>query len=143
MIGKEDMPIWRWEGGGRFMVLSAYTHFINRGHKMPNIDWIWKVMYPLKVRIFMWLLEKDAILTWPKLQQRGWKGPNICMLCQQAGEDTTHLILNYEFSKAIWKACQYQFRLTFDLNNECNIWKRACINSLSPKIRILLVALIC
>lgn len=46
MIGKEDMPIWRWEGGGRFMVLSAYTHFINGGHKMPNVDWIWKVMYP-------------------------------------------------------------------------------------------------
>lgn len=36
---------------------------------MANADCIWKVKCPLKIRIFMWLTEKDAILTWPELQR--------------------------------------------------------------------------
>lgn len=116
--GKQDMPIWRWGRGGQFTVSSTYNHFINGTHKMPNVDWIWKVRYHLKVRMFMWLKEKDGILTRPKLQQRGWKGPNICVFCRKAGENVTHLVLNCEFSKTIWEDCGHRFGLRFDLSNK-------------------------
>lgn len=112
------MPIWRWGRGGQFTVSSTYNHFINGTHKMPNVDWIWKVRYHLKVRMFMWLKEKDGILTRPKLQQRGWKGPNICVFCRKAGENVTHLVLNCEFSKTIWEDCGHRFGLRFDLSNK-------------------------
>lgn len=46
---------------------SMYGHFIQGGRKMPYVDCIWTVKYPLKVRMFIWLLEKDTTLTWPKL----------------------------------------------------------------------------
>lgn len=65
------------------------------------------------------------------------------MLCQFAGEDATHLVLNCDFLKNIREECGHRFRLSFDLNNRCSIWKRARIHSLDSKTNSVLVASIC
>lgn len=45
----EDTAIWHWEG----------------------------TKCPEKIRVFLWLVSKKLILTWPRLQARVWSGPNM------------------------------------------------------------------
>lgn len=61
--------------------------------------------YPPKVRMFLWLLCKWALLTWLELQTRGWLGPNIYVLCNTNGETNDHIMFNCCFSRQLWYKC--------------------------------------
>lgn len=56
------------ETAGMFSIKSLYRTFIDRGKCCRLANRLWKVCS--KVRLFLWLVTKDAILTWPKLQRR-------------------------------------------------------------------------
>lgn len=43
---------------------------------------IWKGKIQLKIKIFMWLLTNDAILTKDNLVKRKWIGDSSCMFCE-------------------------------------------------------------
>lgn len=75
-----DKPVWRQDMGGKFMIKATYCHFINRGMLVSNTNWVWKTNCPPKVRMFLWLLSKRALLTWPQLQRRGQIVPNMCLM---------------------------------------------------------------
>ena len=63
--------------------------------------WRWKI--PLNMVIFSWLLLGKRILTWNMLQRKGFEGPGICSLCQDAEESITHLMIDCPFSVLVWK----------------------------------------
>lgn len=76
-----------------FTVSSTYRLVIDGGLRFSHGNLIWMKKCLLKMRIFMWLVVKNAILTWNNLQKRGWKGPNRCALCKSTYEDGNHLLL--------------------------------------------------
>jgi hypothetical protein len=39
---------------------------------------VWKAKLPLKIKIFMWLLQQDAILTKKNLSKKNWQGDKSC-----------------------------------------------------------------
>lgn len=47
---------------------------IDGGSRLPHAGAMWKSKSLLKVHVFMWLVVKDAILTWKNLQKRAWQG---------------------------------------------------------------------
>lgn len=98
---EEDKPIWIWEKDGNFTVESVYRHFINSGVIPVNTKWIWKAKRPHKIRVFLWLVCKETLLTWQNLQKRGCSGPNICVLCRKAEESAEHIMLSCCYSRSV------------------------------------------
>lgn len=102
---------------------------------MAQADYIWKLKYPLLIRIFMWLMAKDAtLMIWSKLQHRGWQPPNVCGVCRKTGEGTTYLILTCEFSRAIWTERTVRFGLSFDLENDTNVRQRTGVHNVRSQL---------
>jgi hypothetical protein len=62
--------------------------------------WIWDLA--LKIKLFIWLVVENKILTWDNLQGRGWEGPNICHLCLKEPETVNHLLVNCYFTQQVW-----------------------------------------
>jgi hypothetical protein len=38
---------------------------------------IWNWQIQLKVKLFIWLVIEEKILTWNMLQRKGWEGPDV------------------------------------------------------------------
>jgi len=61
--------------------------------------WQWKI--PLKIKLFVWLLLEQKLLTWDNLVKRGFLGPSMCALCGVEGENAKHLFVDCVFTKDI------------------------------------------
>ena len=61
--GVDDDPTWEWGHKCVFSVKSGYLMLNDRGLRFPFAKVIWNVKAPLKVRAFLWLVTKRAILT--------------------------------------------------------------------------------
>jgi hypothetical protein len=55
----------------------------------------------LKIKIFLWQLFQNAILTRDNLKKRKWGGSPLCSFCQQE-ETMTHLFFECSNAKVIW-----------------------------------------
>jgi hypothetical protein len=55
----------------------------------------------LKIKIFLWQLFQNAILTRDNLKKRKWGGSPLCSFCQQE-ETMTHLFFEFSNAKVIW-----------------------------------------
>jgi hypothetical protein len=78
--------------------------------------YIWKIKVPLKIRIFMWFLHKEVILTKDHLCKQGWHVSSNCCFCDQ-DETIQHLFFSYPFVKIIWRI----IHMTFDIPPPSNI----------------------
>lgn len=61
----------------------------------------WEIPISLKIKIFMWLVMHNMILTKNNLDKRGWQGDLTCLLCHKK-ETVTHLFLKCQVVKQIW-----------------------------------------
>lgn len=61
----------------------------------------WKLPIPYKIKIFIWLVARNKILTKQNLHRRGWVGDTKCQFCQQT-ETTNHLFLTCSLTQQIW-----------------------------------------
>jgi hypothetical protein len=71
---------------------------------------IWKLKLPLKIKIFLWYLERGVILNKDNLIQRNWRGGKQCVFCSQP-ESIQHLFFDCHFAKFIWTAVQISFNI--------------------------------
>jgi hypothetical protein len=53
---------WSLNSNGQFIVNSIYQAFIDT-NIVPNNSYLWKIRIPLKIKVFIWLLYREAILT--------------------------------------------------------------------------------
>jgi hypothetical protein len=70
----------------------------------PSFKKIWKAKIHLKIKIFMWLVSQNVILTKDNLVKRKWKGSTTCAFCNE-NESSQHLFF--------WVS-NYQICLEFD-----------------------------
>lgn len=54
-----DTEKWMLEKTGKFSVRSLYKHLMNPGMELMAVKPMWEANVPLKVKIFIWLLNKD------------------------------------------------------------------------------------
>jgi hypothetical protein len=77
LSNEKDLVKWTWEKSGTFSVKSMYKHLfsldINNPNKKP-----WEAKIPMKVKIFMWLICANAILTKDNLSRKNWQGDKRC-----------------------------------------------------------------
>jgi hypothetical protein len=88
-----------------FSVKSTYKHLC-RNDFGASFKKIWKSKIPLKIKIFMWLVSQDAILTKDNLCKRKWKGNSSCAFCPEK-ENGNHLLFGYPTAKYIWSLLAY------------------------------------
>jgi hypothetical protein len=64
----------------------------------------------MKVRIFLWEVLKNSILTKDNLLKRGWTGNDQCQFC--GGKETIqHLLFSCGLAKLVWQVVLCAFHL--------------------------------
>jgi len=96
----EDRLIWRWSQDDHFIVHSFYKWLEYGGIPNSEYDTIWKSHVPLKIKIFLWLVRRDKILTKVNLATKGWPGDLTCAFCDQH-ESTDHLFIHCSYIRLI------------------------------------------
>jgi hypothetical protein len=79
-ITDNDVVLWRFGPQGRFSVRSVYNA-MTRNESGPYHKKIWKSKIPAKIKIFLWLMMNNAILTKDNLLKRKWSGDPSCYFC--------------------------------------------------------------
>ena len=64
---------WDLHRHGVFSVRSMYQYLMNLDTPFSN-KFIWKLKLPLKIRIFLWYVQRGVILTKDNLAKRNWFG---------------------------------------------------------------------
>ena len=96
----QDIITWKFEKNGKFSVKSLYDELTKNDSGIYQKR-IWKGKIPPKIKIFLWLMSNDAILTKDNLIKRKWVGDSKCRFCDSE-ENLTHLFFQCPTAKVIW-----------------------------------------
>ena len=77
-----DIICWKWGRKKLSMVKSLYKT-LSSGGQRPELKHIWKSKILPKIKIFLWLLENNVILTKDNMVRRKWIGSIACPFCDQ------------------------------------------------------------
>ncbi|KAJ8429835.1 hypothetical protein Cgig2_000163 [Carnegiea gigantea] len=105
--GYPDMGVLFWEGtpSGNFSTQSAIN--LIRGVESPSDQgkWrtIWKVKAPQKMKVLLWLVSHDALLSNEKRVKRGLATDPNCLLCANVTENTEHILRPCSEAIGIWQ----------------------------------------
>jgi hypothetical protein len=72
---------------------------------VPYNNYLWKIKIRLKIKAFLWLLYRGAILTKDDLVKRNWHGNEMCSFCNNY-ETIQHLYFECALAKFIWRVIQ-------------------------------------
>jgi len=101
----EDILKWGKSTKGTFTVKEAYYLMGQQERAEENTEWktIWDNKWWPKITLFAWLVAKERILTWDKIQKRGILRPSRCSLCNAEAESQDHILNNCSYAKHLWK----------------------------------------
>ena len=101
LVDGSDTFRWNLTNSGSFTVRSFYLHLLDSQppfrHKM-----IWKLKIPLKIKIFLWFLQRGILLTKDNLAKNNWTGSQKCCGCN-SNETIQHLFLNCPYARLVWR----------------------------------------
>lgn len=119
----EDGVIWRWNKSGVFSVKSFYSFLSNGGLICPYYKIICQNIAPLKVRLTLWLLLSDSLLTGKRLRLRHVPVEQFCVFCGFVEEDSVHIFLKCPYINFFWGFFKsvFQFRYMPTDINDCGL----------------------
>jgi hypothetical protein len=102
-LDTEDKPSWLLDKKG-FSVKSMYKSYKISLTKTPY--WfIWKAKIPQRIRVFMWLILKNKILSKENLKRKNWQGNVNCDWCGCL-ETTKHVFHDCQVANFTWRVIQ-------------------------------------
>ncbi|KAJ4792133.1 RNA-directed DNA polymerase (reverse transcriptase)-related family protein [Rhynchospora pubera] len=114
VMSENSIATWKWTANGIFSSSSAYGVLSNTGLISKYHLALWKVKSPPRVKVFLWILLQDRLLTQQNLIVRGWPCPTSCPCCNTSLMETTdHLFLHCQYATSIWSLVQTHYRLPF------------------------------
>lgn len=124
--------ILRWGNSmkGSFTIKEAYYLIDQQATNDENQDWkiIWGSNWWPKITLFTWLVAKGKILTWDKIQKKGFSGPSKCYLCNIEAETQDHLLIKCAYTRKLWIETRRLFqkpeRLPRDINEVIFQWQK-------------------
>jgi ribonuclease HI len=115
LTDEKDSLLWSWDTKeGQVTSKLAYKVQMLEGRGEETKFWyteIWEWQLPIKVKLFIWLLLEQRILTWDNLIKRGFQGPSLCVLCKDSEETMLHLFGECRFIKNIWHTLTKELKL--------------------------------
>jgi hypothetical protein len=100
VVDSDDTIVWNACKKGKFTVKSVYDA-LTVSHTGTYYKRIWKGKIPEKIKIFLWLLANDTVLTRENLKKRNWQGDPSCVFCDSL-KTTSHLSFQCPVAKVIW-----------------------------------------
>ncbi|KAE8787303.1 retrotransposon protein [Hordeum vulgare] len=95
-----DSISWSLSPSGEFSVSSTYLALC----RMSVLSWLsplWKAPLPLKIKIFVWQLLRDCLLSGTEVLKRHGPGNGICPLCH-VPETGSHILFSSVAAQALW-----------------------------------------
>lgn len=104
-----DRILWKEENDGIYSTSSTYK-FLTEDDTQESQVWklIWKAMAPEKVRLFLWLVGKDALPTNAKHHRSHLASSPTCTRCGAAVENAEHILRHCP--RSIWIRTQFRNR---------------------------------
>jgi hypothetical protein len=102
--------IWNLHQHGQYSVWSLYMALINNGMTHMNKQ-IWWLRVSLKIKIFMWYMKKDVVLTKDNLARKNWDGSKQCCFCQR-DESIHHLFFECHYAIFLWGLTHIVFNIS-------------------------------
>jgi hypothetical protein len=96
-VDGKDYFKWLLTKSGFFTVRSMYLDGIDT-HPPFQHSKISKWKVPLKIKIFLWFLQKGVVLTKDNLAKKNWNGSQQCVCCSM-NETIQHLFLDCPSAK--------------------------------------------
>jgi zinc-binding in reverse transcriptase len=118
---EEDSITWRWSNSGVFTTNSYYYWLEFGGIKSPQFQITWSAYISLKIKIFLWLVQKNKILTKENLRKRGWQGDTKCIFYNEL-ETTEHLFVHCSISVCLWNWFTSYNNFQFNCNCIQELW---------------------
>jgi hypothetical protein len=92
-----------------FSVNSLYKKKVMDQVSVPY-KFLWKSKLPHKIKIFIWLVVRNKILTKDILNKRNWKGSQEC--CFYGGDESIdHLFFHCPIARYTWRVIQVALNL--------------------------------
>lgn len=99
----EDVCVWPGDRLGRFTVANA--HSLLKGYHLMHVDrkWrvVWKLQAPERVRVFLWQVLHDRLLTNAGKSRWGLGSAN-CAFCTGMEETTLHVLRDCPLASEMW-----------------------------------------
>jgi hypothetical protein len=131
LSSQEDKPIWRLGNKG-FTVNYLYKKNSLDQIKVPY-RFLWKSKLPQKIKVFLWLVIRNKILTKDNLRKRNWKGSDECCFCGGM-ESIDHLFFKCSVAKFVWRVVQIALNLDYipkNIDEVCDSWMKNPKNKMS------------
>ena len=102
----EDRLAWSQTNNGQFTVKSAYALITRDDTPRPNMEYLfrrmWHVVAPERVRMFLWLVGNQAIMTNAERYRRHLSGTDVCQVCKGGIETILHVLRDCPAMRGIW-----------------------------------------
>lgn len=100
----EDKLVWGQRTGGAFTVKDAYTSIVDLLQEPQWLGWqrIWKLKTQQRVRIFIWLLARESLMTNYTRWRRHMAVLPICSVCDEEEETVLHAMRDCGAARRIW-----------------------------------------
>jgi hypothetical protein len=77
LVPEDDIHVWDWTKSGLFTVKSVYKDISSLGIDR-SFKHLWKSKIPLKIKVWLWLIWHNAIVTKDIMSERGWVENSKC-----------------------------------------------------------------
>ncbi|KAG7559744.1 Ribonuclease H-like superfamily [Arabidopsis thaliana x Arabidopsis arenosa] len=106
VTGAKDRLSWAATTNGKFTVKSAYELITRdeypRQHMDKFYERLWKVIAPERVRVFLWLVGKQVVMTNEERFRRHLCDTEICQICKNGVESIIHVLRDCPAMAGIW-----------------------------------------
>ena len=106
-----DQVAWFPIVSGDFNLKSAYSVQFDRDSSSQSqlFKELWKIKSPQRLKMSMWVVVNNALLTNHARVRRVLSLGDTCILCGRASETTLHALRNCIYAKELWKSIGHSF----------------------------------
>ncbi|KAG7594637.1 Ribonuclease H-like superfamily [Arabidopsis thaliana x Arabidopsis arenosa] len=106
VTGARDRLSWSESVDGNFSVKSAYNLLTRNSDPRPNLEKfysrVWRVTAPERVRVFLWLVGNQVLMTNAERSRRHLSSTDVCPVCKGGVETILHILRDCPAMMGIW-----------------------------------------
>ncbi|KAF7812710.1 RNA-directed DNA polymerase [Senna tora] len=116
-----DKLCWGVGGDGRFSVRKAYQSIACCAVPDRDWKWIWKVLAPERIKLFLWQVLHQRLAT--NLRLCRWSDKDAhCNWCSLHEETTLHVLRDCYHAVKIWRDLVHPSKMTLFFSTDFNAW---------------------
>ncbi|XP_019168955.1 PREDICTED: uncharacterized protein LOC109164864 [Ipomoea nil] len=101
-----DAISWPHSGTGSFTLKSGFNFIAGQETIEEDLSWVWHVKCTEKVKLFIWKITQNGLLTNSERSRRGLSTDAICQRCDGVDESLDHIFRRCDFALDCWANSQ-------------------------------------